>query len=429
MGFAGWLIAIGGLLVAMYATSHIVARLPVSPALLYFAVGLALGPWGFDWLHPDPEANAELLERACELALVVSLFVTGSAVGSTLRVSRWRAPVRLASVSMLVTIALVALFAHVVLGFGAGAALFLAAALAPTDPVLASEVQVADASDRDRLRFALTGEAGLNDGAALPFVLTGLALVPVEPLVPGSTLVWIASVTWGVLGGLALGAAAGLVTGRWLLRRTKDGVKSDTAEPFLGLGLVAVVYGSAMPLHLYGFLAVFAASAALQWTVAGEGRAQIATGDAQAAAPIEGLQRFNADLERLLEFAIVIVAGALFAASDVPLEAIAVAAVLFLVVRPLSVFIGLRGTPLGREQLALAAWFGIRGVGSLYYAFFAVAHGWRGEEAGRAVGIVLGVVAISIFVHGISVTPLMSAYERRRSAWATRRKGTTTPRA
>src|SRR5689334_933593 len=184
MGFAGWLIAIGGLLVAMYATSHVVARVPASPALVYFVIGLALGPWGFDWLHLDVDAHGTLLERACELALVVSLFVSGSAVGSTLRVAYWRAPVRLATVAMVITIALLAGFVHVALGFSLAASLFLAAALAPTDPVLASDVQVADAQDRDRLRFGLTGEAGLNDGAALPFVLAGLALLPIDGLAP-----------------------------------------------------------------------------------------------------------------------------------------------------------------------------------------------------------------------------------------------------
>jgi len=427
MGFAGWLIAIGALLIVMYATSHIVARLPASPALIYFAIGIAAGPWGFDWLHPDPEAHAALLEHACELALVVSLFVTGSTVGSTLRVSHWRTPVRLATVAMTITIALLALFAHTALGFTIGAALFLAAALAPTDPVLASDVQVANAKDRDGLRFGLTGEAGLNDGAALPFVLAGLALLQVEGLAPESTLLWLASAAWGVVGGLGLGAGLGFFTGRWIVRRLRKRVQSEAAEPFLGLGLVAVVYGLATALHAYGFLAVFAASVALQWAAAGEGRRE-GTQAGAADRPIEALQQFNADLERLLEFAIVIVAGALFTIVDVPLSAIAVAAVLFLAIRPASVLIALRGTPLVREQRALASWFGIRGVGSLYYVFFALAHGWHGAEAERALGIVLGVVAISIFVHGISVTPLMSAYERH-ARWSARRKATTTRRA
>jgi NhaP-type Na+/H+ or K+/H+ antiporter len=110
--------------------------------------------------------------------------------------------------------------------------------------------------------------------------------------------------------------------------------------------------------------------------------------------------------------AVVIVVGALFAIVKVPLEAIAVAVALFVVIRPLSVLAALWGVPLEREQRALACWFGIRGVGSLCYVFYALTHGWEGAEAERVLGIVLGVVAISIFLHGISVTPLMSTYER-----------------
>lgn len=421
MEFAGWLIAIGVLLVAIHASSHVVARVPASPAIVYFVLGMALGPWGFDWLHPDPVKHTAVLERACELALIVSLFATGSAVGTTLRVAHWRVPVRLASVAMVLTIALIALFAHFVLGLGAGAAVLLAGALAPTDPVLAGDVQVADAQDRDRLRFGLTGEAGLNDGAALPFVLLGLAMLAGDEAGPREWGSLAFAAAWGAAGGLALGAALGLVAGRWVVRRVRAGVQSVGTDAFFGLGLVAVAYGAALMIDAYGFLAVFAAAVALQWTVAGEGRKE--KGESGAPHPaIAPLQQFNSDLESLFEFAVVIVVGALFTIVAVPIETLAVAIVLFLIVRPLSVLVALGGVPLEREQRALACWFGIRGVGSLYYIFFALSHGWQGAEAERTLGIVLGVVAASIFLHGISVTPLMSAYERRARAWGARRK-------
>jgi NhaP-type Na+/H+ or K+/H+ antiporter len=99
--------------------------------------------------------------------------------------------------------------------------------------------------------------------------------------------------------------------------------------------------------------------------------------------------------------------------------------VLFFVVRPVSVLVALAGLRLEREQRMLASWFGIRGVGSMYYAFFALGRDWRGDEADHVLGLVLGVVAASIVLHGISVTPLMSAYERHARAWAARRKRTT----
>jgi len=417
MDYAAWLVAVGIMLVVIWATSHVVARMPASPALVYLVIGMAIGPWGAGWLLPDPDMHRVLLERAAEIAVLVSLFATGSVVGTTLRVAHWRVPVRLATGAMVVTVLLLAAFAHWVLDLSVGASLVLAGALAPTDPVLAGDVQVADARDRDRLRFGLTGEAGLNDGAAFPFVLAGLALLGVDGVASESWLSWVLHACWGVAGGLGLGAALGFAAGRWVARRTRDGVESETSEAFLGLGLVAASYGLALLVGAYGFLAVFAAAVALRYAAADKDR-----DDRTAITPVE---RFNADLESLFEFAVVIVCGALVTIVPIPIAAVALALVLFLLVRPASVWIALAGTGLELEQRVLASWFGIRGVGSLYYVFFAASHDWRGPEADYVLGLVLGVVAASIVLHGISVTPLMNAYERHAPAWRGRRKRTT----
>ena len=419
MDYAGWLVAVGIMLVAIYATSHVVARMPASPALVYLVIGMAIGPWGFGWLRPDPDAHRVLLERAAEVAVLVSLFATGSAVGTTLRVTHWRVPVRLASTAMIVTVLLLAAFAHWALDLSIGASLVLAGALAPTDPVLAGDVQVADDRDRDRLRFGLTGEAGLNDGAAFPIVLAGLVVLGVEQAAPDRWSTFALGAIWGVAGGLALGALLGVAAGRWVARRTRDGVESETSEAFLGLGIVAVSYGLALLVGAYGFLAVFAAAVALRWSTGGQ------SGDPVHQSNVTPMQQFNADLESLFEFAIVIVCGALVTIVAIPLASVVVALVLFLVVRPISVLVALAGVELEREQRVLAGWFGIRGVGSIYYVFFAMSHEWRGPEADYVMGLVLGVVAASIVLHGISVTPLMRAYERHARAWASRRKRTT----
>src|SRR4030095_10186722 len=133
MDYAGWLVAVGIMLVAIYATSHVVARMPASPALVYLVIGMAIGPWGFGWLRPDPDAHRVLLERAAEVAVLVSLFATGSAIGTQLRAAHWRVRVRLASAAMIVTVLLLAAFAHWALDLSIGASLVLAGALAPTD--------------------------------------------------------------------------------------------------------------------------------------------------------------------------------------------------------------------------------------------------------------------------------------------------------
>ena len=437
MDFSIWMIAIGLLLVVIHASSHVVARLPLSPAIVYFLFGMAIGPWGFDWVRVDPARHPLLIERLCELAVLISLFATGSNLGSTLRGRHWGVPLRLATAGMLVTIAATAAFAYWALDMSAGAAIVLAAALAPTDPVLAGDVQVSDARDRDRLRFGLTGEAGLNDGAAFPFVMLGMGLLALHEMGPGMWRWWAIDLAWAVAGGLAIGAVLGLGLGRWVLHRLRAGTNETGPDAFLSLGLVAVAYGIAVTVNAYGFLAVFAAAAALQWTVteSGEtkstqkGTATPMPPPSERALAIASLQEFNSGLESLFEFGVVIMLGVLFTVVPIPWEALVLAVVLFVVIRPAAVFVALQGTRLERAQRALAAWFGIRGVGSIYYAMFALNHGWIGVDADRMLGIVLGVVAASIFLHGISVTPLMTAYERQRARIAQRKKKPTSERA
>lgn len=144
---------------------------------------------------------------------------------------------------------------------------------------------------------------------------------------------------------------------------------------------------------------------------------------------IASLQEFNSGLESLFEFGVVIMLGVLFTVVPIPWEALGLAIALFVVIRPAAVFVALQRTRLEGMQRTLAAWFGIRGVGSIYYAMFALNHGWIGVDAERMLGIVLGVVAASIFLHGISVTPLMTTYERQRARITQRKKKPTSERA
>ncbi|MCK9984247.1 MAG: sodium/hydrogen antiporter [Azoarcus sp.] len=160
MSFAIWALIIGVLLITMALSGTSLKRLPLSTAMLYLVAGFGLGPAGWALLSPDPLTYAVILERVTELAVLISLFAVGLKLGLPLSDKGWRLPVRLAIVSMTITVALIAAIGVLVLGLSLGAAVLLGAILAPTDPVLASDVQVVEAGDRDRLRFSLTGEGG-----------------------------------------------------------------------------------------------------------------------------------------------------------------------------------------------------------------------------------------------------------------------------
>ena len=172
-----WFILIGCLMLARGLTATTISRLPFTSAIVYLCVGLLLGPVVLSIFNFDPVEQSHLLETLTEIAVLVSLFSAGVKMPVPITLQRWMPSIRLAWVSMTITVGLVAAFSYYVLGLPLGAGVLLGAILAPTDPVLATDVQVRHAGDRDKLRFTLTCEAGMNDGSAFPFVMLGLGLL------------------------------------------------------------------------------------------------------------------------------------------------------------------------------------------------------------------------------------------------------------
>ena len=250
---------VGLLLVVMTLTSSFIARVPLSSAILYLAVGVGIGPWGLGLLVLDPIEDASLLERLTEIAVLISLFTVGLKLELPWRDGRWRIPVQLATVSLLMTVGALAAAGVWLMDLPLGVAVLLGAILAPTDPVLASDVQVSDPHDRDRLRFGLTGEGGLNDGTAFPMVMLGLGLMSLHDLGEGGWRWWAIDLLWAGAGGLALGYALGAVVGRAILYLRVRRREALGPDEFMVLGLIALPYGVALLCHTYGFLAVFAA--------------------------------------------------------------------------------------------------------------------------------------------------------------------------
>ena len=434
MSLAIWALIIGAILISMALMGTLLERLPLSPGILYLALGYALGPAGFALMAPDPLRYSADLERMAEVALLISLFAVGLKLGVPLRDKRWYLPLRLAFPSMALTVLFVAVIGMFVMGLPAGAALLLAAILAPTDPVLASDVQVEDSSDRDRLRFGLTAEGGLNDGAAFPVVLLALGMLGLHDLGGAGWRFVAVDVLWSIAGGLAIGGALGALIGKlvlYLRTRHKEAVGLDE---FVALGLIAVAYGVAQLSLASGFLAVFAAGLALQRIkerskedkpssaakakiLGAESEKELATHARHAGTyMMEAVQGFNGQLERIAELVVVMVAGAMMSYTYIPPSAVWFLLLLFLFARPASVWLGLLGaTTVSRDQRILISWFGIRGVGSIFYLMYAINHGLPQPLANELIAITLTTVVASIVFHGISVTPLMSLYARRRA--------------
>ena len=435
MSFSIWALVIGAILIAMALLGTLLKRLPLSPGIVYLTIGYALGPAGWELMAPDPLLHSADLERMTEVALLISLFAVGLKLGVPLRDKRWYLPLRLAFPSMALTVVFVTAIGVFLLDLPAAAALLLAAILAPTDPVLASDVQVEDSSDRDRLRFGLTAEGGLNDGAAFPVVLLALGLLGPHDFWAGGWR-WLAvDVVWAIAGGLAIGGALGALIGKLVIYLRTRHQEAVGLDEFLALGLIAIAYGVAQLSFASGFLAVFAAGLALQrirehskldtpfvvskvtMIPGAESDAERATHSEHAGVyMMEAVQGFNGQLERLAELGVVMVAGAMLSYTYLPHGAVWFLLLLFFLARPASVWLGLTGAPgVSRDQRVLISWFGIRGVGSIFYLMYAINHGLPEPLAKELIAITLTTVAASVLLHGISVTPLMSLYASRKA--------------
>jgi NhaP-type Na+/H+ or K+/H+ antiporter len=220
----------------------------------------------------------------------------------------------------------------------------------------------------------------------------------------------------------------GTVVGRAIIYLRTQRLEALGSDEFIALGLIALTYGLALLTFTYGFLAVFAAGLALRridepaavatqivnTELSAEDRR--ATGSHAPAHMMRQVERFNSQLESFAEVAIVLVVGVLLASTRFQPAVLWFVPLLFLVIRPVAVAVGLLGTDAQPAQRRLMAWFGIRGIGSLYYLLYAINHGIQPALAKQLLSITLAVIVTSVIAHGVSVTPLMKRYETRKSA-------------
>jgi NhaP-type Na+/H+ or K+/H+ antiporter len=420
---AQWFLLVGGLLLFMGLTSAALKRLPITSAIVYLAVGLLVGPTVLNLFHFNPLRQSALLQVLTEAAVLISLFSAGVKMPVPVSLARWRTPMLLATLSMAISVGLVAAFAYYFLDLPLGAGVLLGAILAPTDPVLATDVQIRHPDDRDQLRFTLTCEAGMNDGSAFPFVMLGLGMLGLHELGEFGLQWALWDVLWATVAGVAIGIASGVALAHLSRKLRGASPRSELLYDFLGLGLIAVVYGLSVMAQAWGFLAVFFAAVALRQTelkfaeaVTAPAALPAEEGAAGAAPPTvsEGALVFKEHLERLSEVVLILLIGGMLFIDSWSWRAIALALFLFLVARPISVLLVMLRTRAVWRMRGLVAWFGVRGIGSLYYLMYAIQQGLPEALALELIQFTLIVVTLSILIHGVSVKPLMYRFWRDR---------------
>jgi len=423
MGSAAWFLLVGSLMLAVGLMAPFMRRMPVTTAIVYLAVGIVVGPTVLNLFHFNPLKESAALEVVTEAAVLLALFAAGMKMPAPVTWSRWRMPILLAFVSLTITVGLVAAFGYYVLELPLGAGVLLGAIVAPTDPVLATDVQVRHSGDRDRLRFALTCEAGMNDGAAFPFVMLGLGLLGLHELGEFGARWMLIDLGWATLAGTAIGVAGGVALARVAARLRRNHPDGTGFDEFLGLGLIGVVYGVSVLFHTWGFLAVFFAAVALRQTelrLAGDASppapAASSAGGAgeRAAIPQVSVASlvFKEHLERLSEIVLVLLIGGTLFLDSWSWRAVGLALFLFVVARPASVLLVMFDRRVPWSMRGMIGWFGVRGIGSLYYLMYAIRHGLPESLALDLIHLTLIVVTLSILVHGLSAKPLMLRFRR-----------------
>jgi NhaP-type Na+/H+ or K+/H+ antiporter len=425
-----YLLAGGSLLLAV-VLPRALSRAAISAPIVLLVVGALIGLLpGFDDMGFSPIEHRAFVEHLTEFTVIVALMGVGLALDRPLSLRslaswrKWSGAWRLLGVAMPLTIAGVAFLGWWVVGFAPAAALLLGAVLAPTDPVLASDVQVEGPSfagdegeeeidESDEVRFALTSEAGLNDGLAFPFVYAALFLATLGPVTEWG-LRWLG---WELLGKVVLGVALGIAVG-WVLAKAAFRARrpsfrlAEIGEPLLALAAVLLSYGVAEVLGGYGFLAVFACAMTLRSAERGHEYHV-------------HMHQIIERLERLLTMVVLLLLGVAMTNGllrNLTWQAALLAVLLILAIRPLTGLIAL-GTKratcrigdhvlTGPERISIS-FFGVRGVGSLYYLAYATGHADfpRAELLWATVAFT---ITLSVLVHGVTATPAMRWLERTR---------------
>ncbi len=408
------LLLLGAVLLAMCLLELHVTRLPMSPATVYLAVGWVAG-WmaqGKVTTPPTAPARADMLVIITEVAVLISLFAVGLQLRLPWTLKGWRVATVLASATMLVTIALATLAGVWLMpGLGWAGALLLAGILAPTDPVLASEVQIRSPDDRDAVRVALTAEGGLNDGTALPVVMLALGLLGIGELgAHGARWLW-HDLAWPIAGGALLGWAFGRVLGKVIHALLRQGHGLGWDE-LLYLGIITVAYGLSRVTETSSFLFVFAAALGL-FRRSPQATTSLTQAGVEPDELSERLLAFGHRCGRLVEVVMVLLLGFAMPWVHWREEPLVYAALLLVAIRPLSVFLTVPGMP--KTQRRIVAWFGIRGIGSLFYLALVIDSGLSPALCVDLVNATLPAIALSVLLHGVSATPLMALYQKRRA--------------
>ncbi|KAA5540383.1 cation:proton antiporter [Adhaeribacter rhizoryzae] len=382
-------------------------KLPVSYSILFVTVGYLMYKFSSELPIPAPLQHETLTVHLTEIGVIITLMGTGIKINRAISWKNWKIPILLVSITMLISIGALGFLGWWVLGLAPASALLLGAAMAPTDPVLASEVQVGPPSTEkeDHVRFSLTSEAGMNDGMAFPFTWMAIALA----LAPATGEDWFWHWLWQdffykIIVGVGTGYLLGRILAHLIFILPERFNFPETKDGFVAVAATLIVYGVTETLHGYGFIAVFVAGLTLSRHERPHHFHQ-------------ELHDFTDQMERLFLVIILLLLGGSIATGlldALTLPGILIGLTFIFIIRPLGALLTLVGQNITLREKVAISFFGIRGIGSFYYLAFALTKAAFPEE--KMLWSVAGfIVLVSVFVHGILASPVMRYLDLRRT--------------
>ncbi|WP_131669046.1 cation:proton antiporter [Psychrobacter pygoscelis] len=380
-------------------------RTPISLPMLQVGFGIAMGYWWLSLPFLDPIENGIIIEKLTEFVVLVSLVGAGIKLDTPLNWKLWRPTVRLLLITMPIGIFLMGTLGYYAFGLSLGAAILLGAVLAPTDPVLASSIQVGppNTGNEDNTRFSLTSEAGLNDGLAFPFVYLAIKIAEAashgEGITSSLLLEWFTvDVLWKIIAGLLAGIFVGKIVAKIVF---SDKARDTTlSQGYTVIALTLLSYGLAEIIHSYGFIAVFIAAVTFRRSEHNHDYHHKLHDFAEQS---EGL--FMSLV--LVSFGI-LVGQALMSGMELTWRVYIVSFIFLFLIRPLGGMVAMTGLDLHRNEKYVISALGIRGIGTLYYLSYALNQGYFDEGDALKLWIVCIIVILtSIIIHGMSAPRLL----------------------
>lgn len=382
-------------------------KIKISFPIILILLGFLLYFIGAPLSWPDPLWSDISLMYFSELIVIIALMGAGLKIGSVISFSSWKRPLLLVFVTMPISIAAAYFLGIYFLALSVPSALLLAAVLAPTDPVLAAEVQLEEPTreeePEDKRKHTLTTEAGLNDGMAFPF--TYLAVMVAQA--GGWAALNFAGWFWDkLLLKVIIGVILGIVIGRligYLLDRLHVVTGIKTFDGFVSLSLTFMTYGLTEILHGYGFLAVFFVGLTLRYyeRISGDYKTK--------------MHDFIHEIERLLLTVWVILFGGSILNGILSLtdwKGILFAFTFVLIIRPIAGLIGLAGIKDPIKTKLAISFLGIRGIGSVFYLAWAFIQYDNFDNKNELYGITFYVILISIVIHGITAPSIIAHFDK-----------------